>query len=265
MEGDIVGTGERSGGSQTLGQERLVVEALQHVADLAVGAIESVNHASIMLMQGPELCSMAASDAVARDLDRIQLVSTDGPCFVALRRGDVTRIMSMPNEDRWLSCREACLGHNVMSVASVPIHAGEANVGALNLYSQDHHGFGAQEIRLARSLAVQAATIVRAVDATSAANQLSEDLAKEISARAVIEQAKGIIIATTRCSADQALDVLVRQANHEYRPLEDVARALVASKVARARKNVPASVQATPVSPAEVEPSLHHSGGHHGD
>lgn len=246
MERDSAASDGDSGGTDRVNGDPLVVEALQHVTELAVGAIESVHHASVMLMTGHELQTIAASDAVALDLDRGQLTTTDGPCFVALRRGDVTRITSMPNEVRWPACRDECLRHGVMSVAAIPIQGGDATEGSLNLYSQDHHGFGADEIRLARSLAAQAAAIVRAAGASVTQRQLSADLVAAISARAVIEQAKGIIIATTRCSADQAFNVLVRQADHEYRTVEDVAQELVASKVARARMHDRGRVQSTP-------------------
>ena len=245
MTVDRIGTGGQPAGTEWISGNSLVLEALQHVAELAAGAIESVHHASVMLMTGKELRTVAATDAIATDLDRGQLTATDGPCFVALQRGDVTRITSTPNEVRWPSCRDECLRHGVMSVAAIPILGGEAVAGSLNLYSQDHHGFGAHEIRLARSLAAQAAAIAGAA-ASLVQRHLSADLAVAISARAVVEQAKGIIIATTRCSAEQAYDVLVRQADHEFRTVQDVAKELVASKVARARMHERARVEYTP-------------------
>jgi AmiR/NasT family two-component response regulator len=48
--------------------------------------------------------------------------------------------------------------------------------------------------------------------------------------RAVIEQAKGIIIADTGLDADRAFQLLVRQSQHENRKLRDVAAWLVGSK-----------------------------------
>jgi hypothetical protein len=51
-----------------------------------------------------------------------------------------------------------------------------------------------------------------------------------LESRAVIEQAKGIIMAATSCDPHRAFDTLVRQSQHENRKLHQVAEDLVASK-----------------------------------
>jgi AmiR/NasT family two-component response regulator len=45
--------------------------------------------------------------------------------------------------------------------------------------------------------------------------------------RAAIEQAKGIIMATTGCGPDEAFQLLVRQSQHENRKLRELAEELV--------------------------------------
>ena len=46
--------------------------------------------------------------------------------------------------------------------------------------------------------------------------------------RDVIAQAKGIIMATTRCTADRAFELLVRQSQHQNRKLLDIAGEITA-------------------------------------
>jgi AmiR/NasT family two-component response regulator len=48
-----------------------------------------------------------------------------------------------------------------------------------------------------------------------------------MASRSVIEQAKGVIMSGRRCTADEALDVLVKAARGADQPLRDVAAALV--------------------------------------
>jgi hypothetical protein len=55
-----------------------------------------------------------------------------------------------------------------------------------------------------------------------------------LESRAVIEQAKGIVMATVRCDADAAFALLVEQSQHENRKLRDIARELAAAQ-SRAR------------------------------
>lgn len=51
--------------------------------------------------------------------------------------------------------------------------------------------------------------------------------------RAVIEQAKGVLMATTGCSADEAFVLLRRQSQHQNRRVRDIAEQLVAEAVRR--------------------------------
>jgi hypothetical protein len=53
------------------------------------------------------------------------------------------------------------------------------------------------------------------------------NLQKAIESRDIIGQAKGIIIASCRCSADEAFAMLRQQSQHENRKLVDVAREIV--------------------------------------
>jgi len=48
-----------------------------------------------------------------------------------------------------------------------------------------------------------------------------------MSSRATIEQAKGVVMATTGCDAEAAFDVLVRQSLHENRKLRETSAELL--------------------------------------
>lgn len=62
----------------------------------------------------------------------------------------------------------------------------------------------------------------------------NEGLRRAMQTRAVIEQAKGMVIATTGCTADEAFALLTAQSQHENRKLAQVAEDLVRAAV-RAR------------------------------
>lgn len=55
-----------------------------------------------------------------------------------------------------------------------------------------------------------------------------EGLREAMASRAIIEQAKGIVMASARCDADHAFELLVQQSQHENRKLRDVAAEVVA-------------------------------------
>jgi AmiR/NasT family two-component response regulator len=54
-----------------------------------------------------------------------------------------------------------------------------------------------------------------------------DGLRQAMASRAVIEQAKGILMATAGVDADGAFDLLRQQSQHENRKLRDIAQALV--------------------------------------
>jgi AmiR/NasT family two-component response regulator len=74
------------------------------------------------------------------------------------------------------------------------------------------------------------------------AQQLSENLAQAMKSRATIEQAKGILMASRGCGADEAFEILVRASQRENRKLRDIAHQIVVSTSERRR---PASAGAS--------------------
>jgi AmiR/NasT family two-component response regulator len=63
---------------------------------------------------------------------------------------------------------------------------------------------------------------------------LSEQLQEALESRAVIEQAKGILIAERGCDPDEAFDVLRTRSQRENRKLRDVAGGIVLDAMGQA-------------------------------
>jgi len=61
----------------------------------------------------------------------------------------------------------------------------------------------------------------------SSAEDRAQNMMAAMQSRAVIEQAKGIIMARERCTPDQAFQVLVKASQHRNMKLRDVAGAIV--------------------------------------
>ena len=82
-----------------------------------------------------------------------------------------------------------------MSTLSLPLIAGGRAFGALNLYSRQERGFSEEDEALAAGLAEQASVVLANVDLYWRARVLADQLREALSTRAVIDQAKGIIMA----------------------------------------------------------------------
>ena len=108
----------------------------------------------------------------------------------------------------------------------IPTDASEV-AASLNLYSRSRIELSDRQMRLATSYAEQLAATLQSVDAYKSTAQLAQNMAEAMRSRAVIEQAKGIVMGERRCTAEEAFTILVKVSQDSNRKLRDVAAALV--------------------------------------
>jgi hypothetical protein len=89
------------------------------------------------------------------------------------------------------------------------------------------------------------------------------NLRTALESRAVIEQAKGIIVARTGMSPNEAFEVLVRQSQHENRKVRELSELLVQASVRRtggqgATSNSRIAPSTTPPDPVSGDSSTRH-------
>jgi uncharacterized protein YdbL (DUF1318 family) len=113
--------------------------------------------------------------------------------------------------------------------------AGGAVIGALNIFADGDDGFTHQDIEVARNIASPAAVTLANGRAYRQATRLAQQLEEAMTSRVIIEQAKGILVATRRCDADRAFEMLREVSQRSNRKLHDVAHELV-SQAASAGK-----------------------------
>jgi AmiR/NasT family two-component response regulator len=99
--------------------------------------------------------------------------------------------------------------------------------GALNFYARDADAFSDESLDLAQTFAAHAAVAVANAHLYETTAALAEQMTQAMATRAVIEQAKGIIMRDRGCSPDEAFDALVRLSQETHLKLRDIARRLV--------------------------------------
>lgn len=99
---------------------------------------------------------------------------------------------------------------------------------ALNVYSRDEEAFDDAAVELAMTFAAYAGVALANMHLYEAQGKVAEELQTAMQSRAVIEQAKGILMGQRGCSAEEAFDVLVRLSQDTNRTLREVAEHLVA-------------------------------------
>jgi transcriptional regulator with GAF, ATPase, and Fis domain len=119
---------------------------------------------------------------------------------------------------------------------SFPLMVDKTSVGAMNLYSYRERAFGNRDRESGELFAAQASIVLANAQAYWDAQDLSRGLSEAMHSRAVIEQAKGILMAPGGIDEDAAFELLVRASQRENTKLRDVAAKVVANAVARAEQ-----------------------------
>lgn len=204
-----------------------LTEILQRTADLARAVLAEQVEVSVTLIDGDDATTPAATAGWAVDLDAAQYAYGHGPCLDSARAGQLVRVEDVAADSRWPRFSSAAQEAGVVSSLSVPMPAQRHVIGALNVYARRPQVISDERIRLAEQFASYAAVAIgnTALYVTSA--KLADQMRDAMSSRAVIEQAKGVLMALHRCDADEAFARLVAASQHSHQKLRDVAAELV--------------------------------------
>jgi GAF domain-containing protein len=208
-------------------------DTLLRVSEITTNAMPASEMAGISLLNGEGKPTTAVfTDDEAPEIDSAQYDSGRGPCLDAWRTQDVVRIDDMAMAGRDYPEFSAAAGqHGIQSTLSLPLVAGQRGVGALNLYARTKQGFSEDDEALGTDLAAAAAIVLANASAYWEASQLSEQLTEAMTSRAVIEQAKGMLMAQSPdLTADHAFDLLRQASQRENIKLREVARRIVERK-----------------------------------
>jgi len=205
-----------------------MLETLQNVSDLACETVPSAAMVGLTMLVDGRPRTAVFTDDEAPEIDAAQYDTGTGPCLDAFRHLQVFRIDDMETDRQWAPFSQAAAAHGIRSSMSIPLLARHEGLGALNFYARTPTAFSDDDVQVGLQFATHAAIVLANSQAYWDAHQLGQDLSTAMASRATIEQAKGILMATQRCSADEAFQVLVRASQRDNRKLREVAQQIVA-------------------------------------
>jgi GAF domain-containing protein len=215
-------------GTIVLGAQPLP-QILEQVVHLAKQVLPPTLEASITLVDGHGPHTVAFTGEPALALGERQYENESGPCLQAAAEGQTIVITDTGREGRWPQYAAAAVAAGVASSLSVPLPIRQQVTGALNFYGAKLDAFDAEMIDLAETFAGHAAVAVTNAHLYESTARLAEQMQQAMTTRAVIEQAKGILMRDHSCSADEAFDMLVRTSQNAHIKLREVAQRLVDS------------------------------------
>lgn len=213
--------------SQFLLGDQTPREGLLRVAQLGESALKGARATGVTLLDDGQPKTFAFTAAKATEVDQLQYKEGDGPCLTAYRHKKVIRVDSNRTEERWPEFTRRAVEKGVLSSLSVPLVVDDRGIGALNFYGHTEHAFSAQDESTGIAFGEQAAVIMANAQAYWGARDHIRNLDEAMRSRAVIEQAKGILMARSNVDQDEAFDMLRRASQRENRKLRDVAGELV--------------------------------------
>jgi GAF domain-containing protein len=200
---------------------------LTKITMIATETVAGCDIASITMMpDGGTPRTAVFTDKLALALDEKQYEFDTGPCLSAIRHRGVEH-SSTATEDRWPAFSVAAAEVGVLATLSAPLVHGESAVGGLNLYSHSVETYDDDARETASLFADQLG--VAAANATIYAEgyELAQQLLQAMESRAVIEQAKGILMAAEHCTPEEAFDMLRRASQGQNRKLRTIATDIV--------------------------------------
>jgi GAF domain-containing protein len=203
---------------------------LNLILETAVEAL-GFSAATISVRTGDDLSTVGATDQRLIALDDAQY-EAGGPCVQVLDDpGPLFLHDAAESADTWQHFADTAAHLGVRSTLSMHVPTDSREVAAsLNLYARESIELEQRQIRLAASYAEQLAATLQSVDAYRSTATLARNMAQAMRTRAVIEQAKGILMADERITAEQAFQRLVARSQHANVKVHEVARQLVGER-----------------------------------
>lgn len=215
--------------SSALTAETDMSDILDRVVHLVQKHLPGAEQSSITLMRGANAATAASTGPLPIALDEIQYEQGYGPCLDAGRTDSVMHVTDMATEQRWPSYTPLAIQHGVHSSLSLPLPVENYLVGAVNTYATRKDAFDRNSIAVGTALAAHITAALSFAETSHGHRLRADNLARAMRSRNVIEQAKGMIMAQQKCSAEAAFQLLRKLSMDENIKLQDLAVSIVSS------------------------------------
>jgi GAF domain-containing protein len=209
--------------------EMRVEDALHEIVQ-TTHTIFDVDGAGLMLADSNhQLRNIAVSDERLGHLEDLQIRHQEGPCISAFDDKVLVSTQDLTQETRWPLFSQAAVARGVRAVLASPLPYNQDAVGVVAVLSEDRHPWSPEGELALLAFTDLAALLIASMMQGEQQSELAMQLQGALNSRAVIEQAKGILIGQQGLSAHAAYLQLRDQARAERRKLVAVCADLVHS------------------------------------
>ena len=209
--------------------EMRVEDALHEIVQ-TTHAIFDVDGAGLMLADTDHhLRNVAVSDERLGHLEELQILHQEGPCISAFDDKELVGAQDLAEETRWPLFSRAAVARGMRAVLASPLPYNQDAVGVVAVLSDDPHPWSPEGELALLAFTDLAALLIASMMQGEQQSELAAQLRSALNSRAVIEQAKGVLIGQQGLSAHEAYVQLRDQARAQRRKLAEVSAELVRS------------------------------------
>jgi hypothetical protein len=158
-----------------------------------------------------------------------QLGSGRGPILDALAGGGPVSCPDTLTEGRWPEYASAALRHGVRCSVSLA-HLSDGDAVTLSLFGARPRSLESGQLRLAELLAAFGGALIRNADEYGDARRTALQLSAAAESRALVDQAKGMLMQALGCSAADALEKMRQISQERNLRVTEVAAAIIDSR-----------------------------------
>lgn len=186
--------------------------------------VPGCNHASVMLRDNGTATTVAASDSIARTVDKLEQALNEGPCLDAITEETPQIDPDLITGSQWPRLATQAISETpVRGIMGFRLLVDQRKAGALNLFSDKRNAFDTASVERAILLAAFAGVAVNAVANGEDAATLQHGLASNRE----IGKAIGLLMAHNDIAESQAFEMLRRISQDTNIKLADVAVRIV--------------------------------------
>ena len=211
-----------------------VSEYLERVVHAVRRHVDGCDEVGVTILSADRPHTAAYTTVQTLEIDAVQYALDEGPCLDAARHRREDRVDDVLVSDaRWPHFAQECREEGLRSLFALPLLSGEECVGAINLYGWAPRAFADFDASLVRVAASRCADAVVAVSALDGVRRLAGQLEQAMASRAVIEQAKGVIMAMRGVPEHEAFEVLRKSSQDRNVKVRVLAQQIVSGVVVK--------------------------------
>lgn len=203
--------------------------SLNQLATAAAQSVVGCSGANVVMWQDREPVLIASSHPDLPRLAHVELESGRGPLFLALDRpGEPVSCADTLADDRWPDYAAVALAVGVRCSLTLA-YRGESHTMSLTLFGARPRSIDPRRAQPAEMLGALGGAVLGAVWVYDDARRTASQLRDAAASRAVVDQAKGILMHALGCSADEALEHMRQTSQQRNVRAKDVAKEIVES------------------------------------